>query len=83
MTTYLDVGDGHWIKENVDGGRCILLEDNSLWKIDPFDRIDTKLWLSTSNVTVIDSSSGSPGYDYLLINTDDDERAHARYLGRQ
>ena len=83
MTTYFDVGDGHWIEKNVGGGKCILLEDHSFWQIDPVDRIDTMLWLPISNVTVRESSSGSPGYNYLLINTDDDEQAHAKYLGQQ
>ena len=83
VSPYLGVGSGHWIRENVDGGRFILLEDNSFWQVDPLDRIDTILWLPVSDVTVLESSSGSPGYNYLLINTDDGEQAHARYLGRR
>jgi hypothetical protein len=36
-----------------------------------------------SRITVIPSSRGLPGYDYLLVNVDDGEKAHAKYVGRQ
>jgi len=80
---YAGVGGGHWLKKNVDSGTYMVLEDGTLWAIDPLDKIDAMLWLPISNITVIESSSGSPGYDYLLINTDDDEKAHAKYMGKQ
>ena len=80
---YAGVGGGHWVKKNVDSGTYMVLEDGTLWAIDPFDKIDAMLWLPISNITVIESSSGSPGYDYLLINTDDDEKANAKYMGKQ
>ena len=80
---YAGVGGGHWVKENVGNGTYMILEDGSLWQIDPFDKIDAMLWLPISDVTVLESSSGSPGYDYLLVNTDDGEQAHAKYMGRQ
>ncbi len=74
---------GHWVRKNVDSGTYIVLEDGSLWKIDPLDKIDAMLWLPISDITVTKSSRGSPGYDYLLINTDDGEKAHAKYMGKQ
>jgi len=80
--SYAGVGGGHWVTQNVDMGTFIILEDGSLWEIDPFDKIDAMLWLPISDITVIQSSSGSPGYDYLLINTDDGEKAHAKYVGK-
>jgi len=81
--TYAGVGGGHWVRKNVDSGTYMILEDGSLWKIDPLDKIDAMLWLPISKITVATSSSGSPGYDYLLINTDDGEKAHAKYMGKQ
>ena len=81
--TYAGVGGGHWVKKNVDGGTYMILEDGSLWQIDPIDKVDAILWLPISDITVTESSSGSPGYDYLLINTDDGEKAHAKYMGKQ
>jgi hypothetical protein len=80
---YAGVKGGHWIKQNIDNGSFILLEDRSLWQIDPLDKINAMLWLKISNITVVKSSKGSPGYDYLLINTDDGEKAHAKYMGKQ
>lgn len=82
-STYLGLGGGHWVKRNIDGGTFILLEDRSLWEIDGFDKLDAMLWLPLSNITVTASTSGSPGYGYLLINTDDGEKAHAKYIGRE
>jgi hypothetical protein len=78
---YVGIGSGHWIKKNVDSGAFILLEDGSLWKIDPLDKVDAMLWLPISDVTVIKSGDGTPGYDYLLINTDDGEKAHGMLMG--
>ena len=77
------IGGGHWIKENIDRGRLILLEDGSLWEVDRLERLDASLWLRTSSVHVAESSDGSPGFDYLLVNTDDREAVHAKYMGRQ
>ena len=79
---YFAVGGGHWIKENVGQGSLMILEDGTLWQIDPMDKIDAMLWLPISTIAVVRSASGSPGYDYLLVNTDDDEKAHAKYMGR-
>lgn len=80
---YSSVGKGHWIKENVERGSYIVLEDRSLWRVDPLDKIDAMLWLVTESITVVESSDGSPGYSYLLINTSAREQAHAQYVGRQ
>lgn len=80
--TYAGVGGGHWVMENVNSGTYMILEDGSLWKIDPIDKIDAMLWLPVSEITVLKSRRGSPGYNYLLVNTDDGEQAHAKYMGR-
>ena len=61
----------------------MVLEDGSFWEIDPIEKIDAMLWLPISEITVLESSSGSPGYNYLLVNTDDGEQAHAKYMGRR
>jgi len=74
---------GHWISKNIDSGSFMILEDNSFWKIDPYDKTNAMLWLPISNITITESSNGSPGFDYLLINTDDGEKAHAKYMGQK
>lgn len=78
---YVGGSSGHWVQENIDSGKLIILEDGSIWEIDPLEQIDAMLWLPISEITVVTSDRGSPGYDYLLINTDDNEQAHAKYLG--
>jgi hypothetical protein len=78
---YSGGSSGHWIQENIDSGSMMILEDGSIWKIDPLDKIDAMLWLPISNITIVNSDNGSPGYDYLLINIDDGEKVHAKYLG--
>lgn len=80
---YNNPGIGHWVKKNVERGQFILLEDGSLWEVDRLERLNASLWLPMARVTVLSSSRGSPGYDYLLINTDDGEKAHAKYVGKQ
>lgn len=79
--TYSAVGGGHWISKNIDGGAMIILEDGSIWQVNPYDKLNTMLWLPVSNITVTNVKSGQNGYNYQLINTDDGETAHAKYLG--
>jgi len=71
---------GHWISELFSYGKYILLEDNSLWEIDSLDIINTVLWLPVSNIVII--ANHYQGYVfYDLVNTDEGEKASARYLG--
>jgi hypothetical protein len=79
---YLGIGGGHWIKKNAERGKIIILEDNSMWEISSMDRIYTFLWLSFTNIRVILNDQTIGNYKYLLINTDDGEKAAAKYLGR-
>jgi hypothetical protein len=72
---YSSTGEGHWIKSKNDDGDIITLEDGSIWQVDPMDRVDTAVWLPITNITVLESEDG-----YLLINTDDDEKANAQLL---
>lgn len=72
---YIGTGSGHWIQNTSSGGEFITLEDGSVWQVDLLDRIDTLLWLPITDITVAESGGG-----YLLINTDDGEKAHATLL---
>ena len=80
---YADVGGGHWIKEISSNGRIIPLEDESLWEIGALDRVETALWLPTTNITVLASSSPVSDFKYVLINKADGEKALAKYLGKE
>jgi hypothetical protein len=72
---YLGGEDGHWLQSNSGNGKILTLEDGSVWKVDAMDSIDSALWLPISNISVVESSSGT-----LLINTDDEEKVHATLL---
>ncbi len=63
--------DGHWVQSKSDNGEIVVLEDGSVWKINPVDRIITMLWLPTDSIVACPDK---------LINTDDGEVAEARQL---
>ena len=81
--TYAGGSGGHWIRSKANDGAIIILEDGSMWGINSLDRIDTMLWLPISNITILKASPSVGDYKYSLINTDDKEKALAKYLGKQ
>jgi hypothetical protein len=68
---YRTCESGHWIDEVMSDGGIVKLEDGSLWEIDSVDRIDTMLWLPTTDIVACPDK---------LINTEDNETAGARRL---
>lgn len=78
--TYYSTGSGHWVSKKIDSGKYIKLEDGSLWEISPLDKINTILWLTLDDITVIESDNLL--YPYILVNTDDDETAEAKLIAR-
>lgn len=78
--SYSNVGNATWITEVMAGGEVIKLQDGSLWQVAPMDRIDSSLWLPTTNITVIQGDD--PSYPYKLINTEDSETVEARLLSQ-
>jgi hypothetical protein len=81
--SYAGGSGGHWIRSKADNGAIITLEDGSMWEINSLDRIYTMLWLPVSNVTILKAGSPVGEYRYTLINSDDGEKAIAKYLGKQ
>jgi hypothetical protein len=59
---------GHWISGNIDDGKYIHLEDESIWEVAGGDTVDSALWLETDSITVCDGK---------LINTDENESVEA------
>lgn len=55
---------GHWIKQVLNLGKVIELEDGRLLRITDIDSITSSIWLPTSNVTICEDR---------LINLDDGE----------
>lgn len=60
--------DGHWVQSVSSSGEIVILEDGSVWKIGALDRIDTALWLPTTDIIACDDK---------LINTEDNEIVEA------
>ena len=77
---YLGSGK-HWVDEVCKDGGLVVLEDDSIWEIESTDRVNTALWLPTTNVSVRKSAKPLDSYAYVLRNTEDHETAHAKYLG--
>ena len=67
--SYTGIGGGHWISKKSVNGNMITLEDKSLWEVHSIDRIYTMLF----DIVLYDE----------LYNTDDGEKALAKYLGSQ
>lgn len=72
-------GPGHFIKENRDHGHFLLLEDKSLWEIDPRSRYRTAEWQELEGISVR-FADGEPPYAYELSNVDRDEGVTARWV---
>jgi len=60
---------GHWIKSKTDG--IVILEDNSVWEIDSFDRVDIALWMPVEQIVTCNN---------FLINTDTGDKVSAVQL---
>jgi hypothetical protein len=67
-TARADCEDGHWIQSVSSDGAIVILEDGSVWEINPSDQVDTALWLPITNIVACDDK---------LIDTDDNEIAEA------
>ena len=76
--TYRNTGGGHWVKKKVDRGRFVLLEDRSLWQVNPVDKVDARLWLSTEDIVV--TTSENPRYPYRLVNIDASDTVEAKLI---
>ena len=78
MAFYNRVHEEHWLRDKLEEGRIVILEDESIWEVHPSDRQITKSWLRISTVTV--KHTEKEGYPYLLSNTTEGEDARANYL---
>ena len=71
INTYASCEDGHWINKVLENGSIIILEDDSVWKVNSIDTIYSSLWLPTTSIVACDDK---------LINTDDGETVEAYKL---
>lgn len=76
---YTRIHEEHWLRDKMEEGRIVVLEDESIWEVHPSDRLTTRGWLRISTITV--KQSQKEGYPYLLLNTTEGEQARANYVG--
>jgi hypothetical protein len=85
LAFYTRIHEEHWLRDKVEEGRIVILEDESIWEIHPSDQQITKRWMriSTINVKHIEINvkhTEKEGYPYLLSNRTEGEYARANYL---
>lgn len=80
---YDALGTGHFVQENREGGRFILLEDKSLWEIDERNHHVTSQWRQYDAIAVRFQQTADPPFQYGLTNEDKDEGASARWVRPQ
>ena len=73
---------GGRIKSKSDDGEIITLEDGSVWRVYPPDRINTASWTRMTYLDVVFSEVGYRDLKrgYLLINHTKGEKAYAEFL---
>ncbi len=78
---YTGRSSGHRVTDNFSSGRFVVLEDQSVWQIDSFDKFDTALWLRTDSISMVDTVYKGRTF-WRLVNVDTDEEVWAAYLGK-
>ncbi len=79
MAFYNSIHQDHWLREKLEEGRAVVLEDESVWEVHPSDRTRTERWLRMSTIRI--KYTEEQGYPYLLSNTTEGENARENYLG--
>jgi hypothetical protein len=64
------------VEVNMSGGGRLMLNDGSLWEVDPNDRPISSLWLSPAPLEVISNESST--YPYFLVDTRTQMKVKAR-----
>lgn len=80
MAVYTRIHEEHWLRDKLEEGRIVVLEDESTWEVHPSDRQITKRWLRMSTITV--KQTQKEGYPYLLSNRTEREDVRANYVDR-
>ena len=75
---YTRTHEEHGLRDKLEEGRTLILDDESIWEVHPSDREMTQRWLRISTITVKATEKGS--HPYLLSNRTDGEDARANYL---
>jgi hypothetical protein len=78
---YSDGGAEHHIEGNHVSGSTIVLDNGSIWDIDPAEQMIAALWDFSAIITVSSTNGGK--YDYVLSNSDDGKKVHANFVGQR
>lgn len=62
---------GHWVKSKSMDGKIVVLENGTVWQINPINTIDSALWLPTENIIICNG---------MLINSDTGDKVGAKLL---
>jgi hypothetical protein len=73
---YAGTGD-HSQDTNTSDGAIIVLDDGSVWSVEPGDQSTASTWTDAAAITVNEAS----GTSYELVNTDEHETVTANYIG--
>lgn len=74
-------GELHWLKEVKKGGRVVILDDESIWEVAPWQAGDTCTWDLVSGISISDGDD--PAFPFRLFNKGLDESVDARRRGRR
>jgi hypothetical protein len=77
--TYEAIGGGHLLRMVTGEGRYITLEDGSRWEVVPEDWFTSVDWQPEAAMTVR-IARGKDGFQFQLVNTNDDEGVLAKLL---
>jgi hypothetical protein len=79
---YSALGAGHLLRDVSGDGRFVTLEDGSRWEVIPRDQFTSAEWQPTAAMAVR-TTRGEDGFQYELVNTNDDEGVLAKFLPKQ
>jgi len=72
----------HWVTSVSAFGDSLVIEDESTWKLDPWNGRVALNWASNAPITITQNRSWFSSYDYYIVNQDTGEYIGANlYLG--
>jgi hypothetical protein len=77
--TYTGLNLKHWVAKLSDGGKVVVLDDGSIWEINPSYRSRTMVWVVAQEIMV--TTGFNPQYPYQLANAMTSEVVEGRYKG--
>jgi len=78
---YSDEGAEHHVEANYNSGASIVLDNGSMWDIDPADQIIAALWKFSAIITVSSNNVGK--YDYVLSDSESGKEVRANFIGKK